>query len=166
MNHIRQQFWWVLQVRIHDHDDIGICKAKACLDRAFLAEIAGQVDGGIVETGARRVDEQGRLAEGVEVDVLQALKCFAAGERGAEFLGRHADQVNVLLEQSSKTSFIPELASESSDRALAARVQAFALKAIAPAARGDANASISRINYLADLRGRLAPAIGAWIKAH
>ena len=78
----------------------------------------------------------------------------------------HADQVNVLLEQSSKTSFIPELASESSDRALAARVQAFALKAIAPAARGDANASISRINYLADLRGRLAPAIGAWIKAH
>lgn len=77
----------------------------------------------------------------------------------------HADQVNALLEQSSKAGFIPELASESSDRAVAARVQAYALKALAPSARGDANAAISRINYLADLRARLAPAIGAWIKA-
>lgn len=78
----------------------------------------------------------------------------------------HADQVNALLEQSSKTGFIVELASESSDRATAGRVQAYALKALAPSARSDANAAISRINYLADLRGRLAPAIGAWIKAH
>lgn len=77
----------------------------------------------------------------------------------------HADQVNALLEQSSKAGFIVELASDSSDRALAGRVQAYALKALAPAARGDANAAISRINYLADLRARLAPAIGAWIKA-
>lgn len=78
----------------------------------------------------------------------------------------HADQVNALLEQSSKTGFIVELASRSSDRAAAGRVQAYALKALAPSARSDANAAISRINYLADLRGRLAPAIGAWIKAH
>ncbi len=78
----------------------------------------------------------------------------------------HADQVNALLEQSSKAGFIPELASESSDRAVAGRVQAYAVKTLAPSARGDANAAISRINYLADLRGRLAPAIGAWTKAH
>jgi aminopeptidase N len=77
----------------------------------------------------------------------------------------HADQVNALLEQSSKTGFIVELASESSDRAVAARVQTYALMALEPNARGDANAAVSRINYLADLRGRLAPAIGAWIKA-
>jgi len=77
----------------------------------------------------------------------------------------HAGQVDALLEQSSKAGFIVELASESSDRALAGRVQAYALKALAPSSRSDANAAISRINYLADLRGRLAPAIGAWIKA-
>jgi aminopeptidase N len=77
----------------------------------------------------------------------------------------HADQVNALLEQSSKTGFIVELASESSDRAVAGRVQAYALKAIPANSRADANATISRINYLANLRQRLAPAIGTWSKA-
>lgn len=77
----------------------------------------------------------------------------------------HEAQVNALLEQSSKAGFIVGLASESSDRAVAGRVQAYALKALAPSARGDANATISRINYLADLRGRLAPAIGVWSKS-
>lgn len=77
----------------------------------------------------------------------------------------HAGQVNALLEQSSKASFIPGLASESSDRALARRVQAYALASLPVAARGEANSTISRINYLADLRGRLAPAIGTWSKA-
>jgi aminopeptidase N len=74
----------------------------------------------------------------------------------------HAGKVNALLEQSSKAGFIVGLASESSDRAVANRVRAYALKALVPSSRSDANAAISRINYLADLRGRLAPAIGKW----
>ncbi len=86
-------------------------------------------------------------------------------EKAFDWAVAHAGQVDALLEQSSKAGFIVELASESSDRAVAGRVQAYALKALAPSSRGDANTAISRINYLADLRGRLAPAIGVWSKS-
>jgi aminopeptidase N len=77
---------------------------------------------------------------------------------------KHAAQVNALLEESTKTGFIVELANQSTDLAVAARVKAYADKALAPESRGDANAVISRIGYLAGLRKRLLPAITAWTK--
>jgi hypothetical protein len=47
---------------------------------------------------------------------------------------------------------------------VAARVKAYALKALAPESRADANAAVSRIAYLAGLRQKLIPAILAWAK--
>ncbi|MFM2100637.1 MAG: hypothetical protein RLZZ366_2176 [Pseudomonadota bacterium] len=81
-----------------------------------------------------------------------------------DWAAAHATQVNALLEESTKTGFIVELASNSSDPAVAARVKAYALKALAPESRADANASVSRIAYLAALRQKLIPAITAWAK--
>jgi len=82
-----------------------------------------------------------------------------------DWAAAHGDQVEALVEQSSKAGFIASLASESSDRAVAARVKTHAVKTLPPSARSGANASVAQINFRADLRGRLAPAIGAWIKA-
>ena len=82
-----------------------------------------------------------------------------------DWAAAHGDQVEALVEQSSKAGFIASLASESSDRAVAARVKAHAVKTLPPSARSGANASVAQINFRADLRARLAPAIGAWIKA-
>ncbi len=100
---------------------------------------------------------------------MRALIIFAVAQEHPEmafdWAVNHADQVNALVEESAKANFIVRLAWQSSDRSLADRVQAFALKALPPSARSAANSAISRINFRADLRGRLAPAIGAWIKA-
>ena len=108
------------------------------------------------------------LTDEAPVPMRATLIAAVGGEHPAlafDWAVAHADRVNALLEQSTRTGFIAELASSSSDRAVAARVQAYAFKALAPESRADANATISRINYLSDLRGRLAPAIGAWSKA-
>jgi aminopeptidase N len=108
------------------------------------------------------------LTEEAPVPMRASIIAAVAGqhpEMAFDWAVAHAGPVDALLEQSSKAGFIVGLASESSDRAVAARVQTYALKALPPSSRGDANATISRINYLADLRGRLTPAIGVWSKS-
>lgn len=74
----------------------------------------------------------------------------------------HAKQVDALLESSTKSGFIVGLADSSNDLAVAARVKAYALKALAPESRADANSAMSRIAYLAGLRQKLIPAISLW----
>jgi hypothetical protein len=76
----------------------------------------------------------------------------------------HAKAVNALLEQSSKTGFIPGLASGSSDAAYAAKVDAFAARTLPPASRGDASDVSSQIRYRAGLRKMHEPNIAGWTK--
>ncbi len=74
----------------------------------------------------------------------------------------HADAINAFLETSTRAAFIVGLPSGSSDPAVAARVTAYAAKALPAGSRKPAEVTTALINYRAGLRQRLAPAIALW----
>ena len=74
----------------------------------------------------------------------------------------HAGVVNGLVEASSRPRFIVGLASASADPALAARVEAYAARALAPGSRQGAETAIASIRYRARLRAEQSGAIAAW----
>ncbi len=74
----------------------------------------------------------------------------------------NADKVNAMLETSTKSAFIVGLPAGSGDPAVAARVTAYAAKALPAASRKPAETTVAVINYRAGLRARQAAAIGKW----
>ncbi|HWL47275.1 MAG TPA: M1 family aminopeptidase, partial [Sphingomonadaceae bacterium] len=74
----------------------------------------------------------------------------------------HADQVNALIEGSARPRFIPSLAGESNDAAVAERVRAYAARALPAQSRQAAETAISTIVARAALRARRAAPIAAW----
>ncbi len=88
-----------------------------------------------------------------------------AGEHPAlafDWAVAHADRINAMLETSTRSAFIVSLPSGSGDPAVAARVTAYAAKALAAGSRKPAETTVSLINYRAALRKRQAGAIGKW----
>jgi aminopeptidase N len=77
----------------------------------------------------------------------------------------HADKVNAMLETSTRSAFIVGLPAGSGDPAVAARVTAYAAKALPVASRKPAETTVAVINYRAGLRARQAAAIGTWAGA-
>jgi aminopeptidase N len=74
----------------------------------------------------------------------------------------HNDQVSNFLESSTRAAFIVGLPAGSSDPVVAARVTAYAEKALPAGSRKPADVTVAVINYRAGLRERQAPAIAAW----
>jgi aminopeptidase N len=74
----------------------------------------------------------------------------------------HSDQVSNFLESSTRAAFIVGLPAGSSDPVVAARVTAYAEKALPAGSRKPADVTVAVINYRAGLRERQAPAIAAW----
>jgi aminopeptidase N len=79
-----------------------------------------------------------------------------------DWAAANADKVNAFLETSTRSAFIVQLASGSSDTALAGRVAAFAAKNLPAASRKPAQQVVSAISYRARLRKMQAAAIGTW----
>jgi hypothetical protein len=77
----------------------------------------------------------------------------------------NADKVNGFLEASTRSAFIVSLPTGSGDPAVAARVTAYAAKALPAGSRKPAETAVAVINYRAGLRARQAAAIGKWAGA-
>jgi aminopeptidase N len=77
----------------------------------------------------------------------------------------NADKVNAMLETSTRSAFIVSLPTGSGDPAVAARVTAYAAKALPVTSRKPAETTVAVINYRAGLRARQAAAIGKWAGA-
>ena len=76
----------------------------------------------------------------------------------------NAAAVNALLEESTRSGFIPELAGGSTDPRIADQVMAYASKMLAPSSRGDAMTAASLVRYRAAVRAAQSSAIGAWAR--
>jgi puromycin-sensitive aminopeptidase len=76
----------------------------------------------------------------------------------------NAKAVNAFLEESSRTSFIPELASGATDPKIADAVMAYANERLPAEARGDAITAASLVRYRADVRAAQSTAIGTWAR--
>ncbi len=74
----------------------------------------------------------------------------------------HDAQISRFLETTTRAAFIVGLPASASDPALAARVTAYAEKALPASSRKPAEVTVAVINYRAGLRQRQAPAIAAW----
>ncbi len=98
-------------------------------------------------------------------NVIQAV----AGQHPAmafDWAVAHADNVNAMLEASTRSAFIVSLPSGSGDPAVAKRVTAYAAKALPAGSRKPAETAVAVINYRAALRTRQAAAIGKWAGAN
>ena len=72
--------------------------------------------------------------------------------------------VNALVEENTRSGFIPELGSGSSDRKTADEIVAFATKNLPAASRSDAMAAASLVRYRANVRAAQSAAIGKWAR--
>jgi aminopeptidase N len=74
----------------------------------------------------------------------------------------HAEQVNALIDESSRTDFIVKLAARASDAKTASRVQAYSERTIPANARGSVDAIVARIRVNTGLRASQSQAIARW----
>ncbi|VXA88385.1 hypothetical protein AERO8C_70065 [Aeromonas veronii] len=72
------------------HGHVGLQCLGVAGDVEDVVVLLHQLDGGIVETGAGRVDEDGVALVALEVDPLEAVELPLATHRHGELLGRHA----------------------------------------------------------------------------
>ena len=81
-----------------------------------------------------------------------------------DYADARAPLVNSLVEASSRPRFIVGLAASSGDPALATRVDAYAVRALAVKSRQSATNTTTAIRNRARLRQQNGPAIAAWVK--
>jgi len=74
----------------------------------------------------------------------------------------HKDQVNALVEASSRPRYIVGLAGQASDPAVATRVTAYATANLPPASRQGADTAVSQIRYRAGLKAAHRAPLVAW----
>jgi aminopeptidase N len=74
----------------------------------------------------------------------------------------HKDQVNALVEASSRPRYIVGLAGQASDPAVATRVAAYAAANLPPASRQGADTAVSQIRYRAGLKATQRAPLAAW----
>jgi hypothetical protein len=77
---------------------------------------------------------------------------------------KRKDAINALIDASSRSEFIVDLASGGDEVALANRVTAYANANLPADARAPARANVNIIMYRADRKTKLAPAIGRWAR--
>ncbi|GGE81294.1 M1 family metallopeptidase [Sphingomonas prati] len=79
-----------------------------------------------------------------------------------DWAAAHKDQVNALVEASSRPRYIVGLAGQASDPAVATRVEAYAQANLPPASRQGAVTSVSQIRYRAGLKAAQRAPLAAW----
>ena len=82
-----------------------------------------------------------------------------------DWAAAHKDQVNALVEASSRPRYIVGLAGQADDPAVAARVTAYAAANLPPASRQGAETAASQIRYRAALKAARRAPLAAWSRA-
>ncbi|MFL5295698.1 MAG: M1 family metallopeptidase [Phenylobacterium sp.] len=86
-------------------------------------------------------------------------------EKAWDFVMAHRAQVDPLIEPTSRTSYFTGIASQSRDRAMLAKLQAFA--ATVPASsRGEVDKALASIRYVLAVAEKRLPEADRWIAAH
>jgi aminopeptidase N len=71
--------------------------------------------------------------------------------------------LNRVLDTLNRSTFVPRIASTSSDLKVATELQAYAAKNIPPDAQGEVRVALSKIRNGAEIRAKRVPQIDAWI---
>lgn len=107
------------------------------------------------------------MTDETPVPVRASIIAVASNEHPAktfDWAVKRKDAINALIDISSRSEFIVDLASGGDDVALAQRVTAYANANLPLAARATARTNVNIIMYRADRKAKLAPAIGAWAR--
>jgi aminopeptidase N len=107
------------------------------------------------------------LTDEVPVPIRASIINSVSGEHPAmafDWAAARKDAVNALVDVSSRSEFIVDLADGGDELALANRVQSYAMANLAPDARATAMRNIGIIKYRADRKAKLGPAIGRWAR--
>ena len=83
-----------------------------------------------------------------------------------DFAIEHLEAVNAMVDASSSSRFLPELASASQDRAMVAKLQDYATRHMTPASRRPADRAIATIEDRIRVREGRLPDITRWLEAH
>jgi aminopeptidase N len=85
-------------------------------------------------------------------------------ELAFDFAVSHREQMNQLIDSTSRSQYYPRLAYYSLDPAMIEKVRAFAQANIAPSSRRGADTAIANIQYRLGVRKDRLPEIDAWLK--
>lgn len=85
-------------------------------------------------------------------------------ELAFDFAVAHREQVDTLVDSTSRARYYPMLGAGSSKPEMADKIQAFAEQHIAESSRRDAQTAISGIQTRVKLRAQRRPQIDAWLK--
>jgi aminopeptidase N len=80
-----------------------------------------------------------------------------------DFALAHLPQVNKLVDETSRSRFIPLLGAGSADPAMIGKINAYAEKHLTPGSRRDADTAAAAITYRLKIRQDRMPAIAAWL---
>ncbi|GAA5011201.1 M1 family metallopeptidase [Pseudoluteimonas lycopersici] len=83
-----------------------------------------------------------------------------------DFALAHREQVDTLVDTTSRARYYPGLGSGSTDLAMVDKIRAFADKYIAPTSRRSAETAIASIQTRLKLRAQQLPQVDAWLKEH
>lgn len=87
-------------------------------------------------------------------------------ELAFDFAVAHREQVDTLVDSTSRARYYPLLGAGSAKLEMADKIQAFAERYIAPTSRRDAQTAITGIQTRVKLRAQRRPQIDAWLKQH
>ncbi|KAB7766219.1 M1 family metallopeptidase [Xanthomonas maliensis] len=87
-------------------------------------------------------------------------------ELAFDFALAHREQVDTLIDTTSRARYFPQLASSSVKLETADKVKAYAEQYLAPTSRRDADTAIAGIQTRVKLRAQRLPQIRAWLKQH
>lgn len=134
---IRDQYYGLL-ARIKDK-----ALAQRALDMALTDEPGATVSAGMIDSVS---DEHPDMA--------------------FDFAVAHREQVDMLVDTTSRARYYPGLGSGANDLAMADKIRAFADKYIAPTSRRAADTAIASIQTRLKLRAQQMPQVDAWLKEH
>ena len=80
-----------------------------------------------------------------------------------DFALAHLPQVNKLVDETSRSRFMPLLGAGSADPAMIGKINAYAEKHLTPGTRRDADTAAAAITYRLKIRQDRMPAIAAWL---
>ncbi|PRC94641.1 M1 family metallopeptidase [Solimicrobium silvestre] len=83
-----------------------------------------------------------------------------------DFAIAHLAQVEKLVDASSRSRYLPRVASGSAEPAMVDKLNAYANAHLTPSALGSTKTAIASINYHIKVRSQRLPAIDAWLAAH
>ena len=83
-----------------------------------------------------------------------------------DFAIAHREQVDKLVDSTSRSRYYPGVGGGSHDPAMVGKIRAYAEKYIAPTSRRDAETAIAGIQYRVKVRNERIPAILEWLKSH